>query len=108
MFDATKPTSLLYAKDTNGNFVLTGVMYLTPANFSEAQLDQRYPISSGQWHKHVNICIAPKNIDLATAYLGTNARFGPNGSITSQSECTAAGGKFMPNLFGWMVHVYFN
>lgn len=107
MFDPTKPTSLLYHKDANGNFVLVGVMYHTPANFSEAQLDQRYPISLGQWHKHVNICLAPKNIDVATAYLGANAKYGPNGSIATQSECNAAGGKFMPTLFGWMVHVYF-
>lgn len=107
-FDAGKPTSLLYAKDASGNFVLTGVMYMTPANFTEKQLDQRYPVSLGQWHKHVSICLAPKNMDLATAYLGANARYGPNGSIATQSECDAANGRFMPNLFGWMVHVYFN
>lgn len=107
-FDPAKPTSLLYAKDANGSFVLTGVMYMTPANFTEGQLDARYPISTGQWHKHVNICLAPKNIDLASAYLGENAKYGPNGSIATQSACDAAGGRFMPHLFGWMVHVYFN
>jgi len=107
-FDATQPTSLLYAKDAIGKFVLTGVMYHTPANFAEKRLDQRYPISMGQWHKHVNVCVAPKNLDVGTAYLGANAKYGPNGSITTQAECNAANGKFMPNLFGWMAHVYFN
>jgi len=35
-----------------------------------------------------------------------NARFGMLGSITTKAECDAAGGRFVPRLFGWMVHVY--
>ena len=28
------------------------------------------------------------------------------GSITTKEECADAGGKFLPVIFGWMVHVY--
>ena len=38
--------------------------------------------------------------------LGKNAKFGLQGSISTQQECEAAGGTFMPHVFGWMVHVY--
>jgi hypothetical protein len=32
-------------------------------------------------------------------------RFGPRGSITTEEECTAAGGEFEPGMRSWMVHV---
>ncbi len=35
-----------------------------------------------------------------------HARFGLNGSITTKERCEAAGGKFYPVVFNWMVHVY--
>jgi hypothetical protein len=28
------------------------------------------------------------------------------GSISTQETCDAAGGRFYPQIFGWMVHVY--
>lgn len=28
------------------------------------------------------------------------------GSITTKEQCDAAGGEFIPHIFGWMVHVY--
>jgi hypothetical protein len=31
---------------------------------------------------------------------------GPDGSIATADACAAAGGRFFPQLFGWMVHVY--
>ena len=37
---------------------------------------------------------------------GPKAKFGLLGSITTKDECETAGGKFMPQIFGWMVHVY--
>jgi hypothetical protein len=33
-------------------------------------------------------------------------RFGLRGSISTQEACDAAGGRFRPVIFGWMVHVY--
>jgi hypothetical protein len=35
-----------------------------------------------------------------------DAKFGLLGSITTPEACEAAGGEFLPHLFGWMVHVY--
>ncbi len=105
-FDPTKPTSLLYRKSSDGNFVLVGLMYHAPAKFTQAQLDQRYPTSVAPWHLHTNICLAPRGHEAISAYVGPSAKFGPKGSIATVADCAAAGGAFHPTLFGWMVHIY--
>ena len=69
---------------------------------SEEDLNKRIPLSIAQWHAHVNICLPPKK-DMQTADW---KKFGPKGSILTKAECDQAGGRFMPQLFGWMVHVY--
>ena len=102
-FDATKPTSLLYNKTKDG-YALIGAMYTAPQRFNEEQLDQRIPLSVAQWHQHVNMCKPPKGQE--TSMLSKNPKFGLNGSISTQEECEAAGGTFMPHVFGWMVHMY--
>lgn len=102
-FDPARPTSLIYKKAGDG-YQLIGVMYTAPKNATEDQLDRRFPLSVAPWHLHVNICLAPKG--QATAYLAPHPQFGPKGSITTEDECKAAGGKFFPTLFGWMIHVY--
>lgn len=33
-------------------------------------------------------------------------RFGFAGTISTAAECTAVGGNFHPQIFGWMIHVY--
>jgi hypothetical protein len=30
----------------------------------------------------------------------------PKGSILTEGDCDRAGGRFVPQLFGWVVHVY--
>jgi hypothetical protein len=102
-FDPTKPTSLLYEKDGN-DYKLIGAMYTAPASFTEEQLNERVPLSVAQWHQHVNMCRPPKGHGIEM--LGQNPRFGLNGSISTREACEAAGGTFMPHIFGWMVHVY--
>lgn len=102
-FDPTKPTSLLYEKHGN-DYKLIGAMYTAPVNFTEAQLNERVPLSVAQWHQHVNMCRPPQGHGYEM--LGKHPRFGLNGSITTREECEAAGGTFMPHIFGWMVHVY--
>ena len=102
-FDATKPTSLLYEKHGD-DFKLIGAMYTAPVRFSEQQLNERVPLSMAQWHQHVNMCKAPKGQE--RDILSKTSRFGLNGSITTQEACDAAGGTFMPHVFGWMVHMY--
>lgn len=105
-FDATKPTSLLYADDKDGKKQLIGVMYTAPARFTEDQLNERIPLSVAQWHQHVNLCVPPK--DKRQEMFGPNPKFGLLGSISTESECTAAGGTFRPRIFGWMIHAYPN
>lgn len=102
-FNPEHPTSLLYEKHGD-DYKLIGVMYTAPKRMSEDQLDKRIPLSIAQWHEHVNFCAPPS--DRKNEMWGPNARFGLRGSITTKEECDAAGGKFMPVIFGWMVHVY--
>ena len=77
-------------------------MYTMPKWASEDQLNERVPLSMATWHLHTNLCIPPKGQRLAADY----SKFGLRGSITTQEACDAAGGKFYPVIFGWMVHVY--
>jgi len=102
-FDPTKPTSLLYEKHGD-DYKLIGAMYTAPVRFSEQQLNERIPLSMAQWHQHVNMCRPPKGREFEA--LRKDARFGLNGSITTQEACDAAGGTFMLHVFGWMVHMY--
>ncbi len=102
-FNPDHPTSLLYEK-TAGGFKLVGVMYTAPARVDEQELDARVPLSVARWHEHVNFCAAPRGRECE--YFGPHPKFGLLGSITTEQECTAAGGRFRPQIFGWMVHVY--
>jgi hypothetical protein len=102
-FDATRPTSLLYEKAGTG-YKLIGAMYTAPVRITEDQLNERVPLSVAQWHQHVNMCKPPKGEE--REMLSKNPKFGLHGSISTQQECEAAGGTFMPHIFGWMVHVY--
>jgi hypothetical protein len=103
-FDPTRPTSLLYDK-TGDSYTLVGAMYTAPRKFTADQLDVRIPLSIARWHQHTNICWGPLGTD-KSRYLGPGAEFGLLGSISTQAGCDAAGGRFQPVLFNWMVHVY--
>jgi len=100
-FDPARPTSLLYKKTSTG-YELVGAMYTMPKRATEEQLNARVPLSVAMWHLHTNLCMPPraglKNADWT--------KFGLNGSIASKDACDAAGGRFSPVIFGWMVHVY--
>jgi hypothetical protein len=100
-FTPDQPTSLLYTKSAGG-YDLVGAMYTAPADATEIDLDARVPLSVARWHAHINICLPPRG-DAASADW---KKFGPDGSITTAEACTAARGRFFPQLFGWMVHVY--
>jgi hypothetical protein len=103
-FDPLKPTSLLYTKTPDGGYKLVGAMYTDRVNATEDELNQRIPLSIAHWHQHVNFCKAPAGKKME--YFGPNAKFGLLGSIDTKEACDAAGGEFLPHLFGWMVHVY--
>ena len=102
-FDPSRPTSLLYEKHGD-DYKLIGVMYTAKKDASEDELNQRVPLSIAQWHAHVNLCLPPK--DKKQEAIPPNAKYGLRGSIATKDACDAAGGKFMPQIFGWMVHVY--
>jgi hypothetical protein len=101
-FDPSKPTSLLYKKE-NGTYVLVGAMFTAPKRFTEDQLNERVPLSVARWHKHVNLCMPPRGSNIHEVNW---KEFGPNGSIATQDACEQADGRWIPEIFGWMVHVY--
>lgn len=103
-FDPLKPGSLLYKKNADDTYTLVGAMYTDRVTATEDELNGRIPLSIARWHQHVNFCKAP--FGQAAAYFGPNAKFGLMGSITTRDDCEAAGGVFIPHVFGWMVHVY--
>jgi hypothetical protein len=100
-FDASRPTSLLYKKTPDG-YELVGAMYTMPKRATEEQLNARVPLSVAMWHLHTNLCMPPRD-QLGKADM---TKFGLKGSIATQEACDAAGGRFHPVIFGWMVHVY--
>jgi hypothetical protein len=100
-FDPARPTSLLYKKTSTG-YELVGAMYTMPKRASEDQLDARVPLSVAMWHLHTNLCMPPRK-ELRSADW---TQFGLHGSIATEDACSAAGGRFHPIVFGWMVHVY--
>jgi hypothetical protein len=100
-FDPSRPTSLLYRKTSDG-YELVGAMYTMPKRATEEQLDARVPLSVAMWHLHTNLCMPQKKQIRAADW----TRFGLTGSIATQEACDAAGGRFQPVIFGWMVHVY--
>jgi hypothetical protein len=102
-FNPAEPTSLLYKRKPDGGFELIGAMYTDRKNASEDQLNERVPTSVARWHRHINLCFPAKGTDWKAADL---TKFGFNGSIATKEACDAAAGRFYPQVFGWMVHVY--
>src|SRR5512146_642030 len=100
-FDPSQPTALLYKKTGDG-YELEGAMYTAPRGMSEDQLNARVPLSVAQWHAHVNVCFMPDG----SGSRMTRNQFGLKGMIATESECQQAGGRFVPQVGGWMIHVY--
>ncbi|HKV04378.1 MAG TPA: hypothetical protein VJO53_04640 [Candidatus Acidoferrales bacterium] len=102
VFNPAHPTSLLYKKTGDG-YELEGAMFTAPKNATESQLNDRVPLSVARWHEHVNLCLPPQG----TSPQQVNwKQFGLGGSIASKDACDKAGGRWMKQIFGWMVHVY--
>jgi hypothetical protein len=98
--DPDHPTSLIFERHGT-NLALVGVMYTAGASFTPDRLDALVPLSVARWHRHVDYCFAPPG-------LRGDPRFGLAGTIASQSACEAAHGRWVPQIFGWMVHVWPN
>jgi hypothetical protein len=103
-FDPMRPTSLMY-KSVPGGYELVGAMFTAPREATLEQLDARVPLGIATWHLHTNLCLPPPGTSRGEMF-GAGARFGLAGSITTQEECTRAGGTFKPSIYNWMVHVW--
>lgn len=104
-FDAAKPTSLLYQRDSTGRLELIGAMYSAPRRMRTRRLDGRIPLSVGRWHKHVNWCLPQKGEEARWLERRDSLPvFGPESAIATRSDCEKVGGRFQENLFGWMIH----
>ena len=131
-----RPGSLLYVKDRANDYRLVGAMFSAPAEATPEQLDATVPLSVARWHVHTNICLPKGITldDLLRGNIGqdrtdlpgllpvasnpslrgfnqrfgvfADGRFGFTGRIADPKECAAAGGDFVPQAWGWMVHVY--
>ena len=102
IFNPAHPTSLLYRKTSDG-YELLGAMYTAPKNATEQQLNDRVPLSIARWHEHVNFCVPPRSTPPQQVDW---KQFGLAGSIATQDACVKANGIWIPQVFGWMVHVY--
>ncbi len=77
-------------------------MYTAPRDFTEDQLNKRVPLGVARWHQHVNLCMLPRGQGLRADW----TKFGLTGTIITEEACQEAGGRWLPVVFGWMVHVY--
>jgi hypothetical protein len=102
--DPMHPTSLIFKRDGR-QLTLVGVMYTAARDADTADLNRRVPLSIGTWHRHVAFCAGPPGTP-GNEYFGSSAKFGLLGSIATKDACDAAGGRFEPVVFGWMIHVW--
>ena len=105
-FDARKPSSLLYERRPDGGYTLVGAMYVAGKDATPDELNARVPLSLAQWHAHVNICAPrPRDRQRWRETVNGQMKFGPAGAISTKAECEREKGRFIPQIFGWMVHV---
>ena len=102
----SRPSSVLYKRTAEGLKAI-GVMYTAPAGSTPEQLNAIAPLSLATWHRHVDFCGGPKSLPKSEQF-GPHARFGPQGSLHTKEECTAAHGLWIPVVLEWMTHVYPN
>src|SRR5688572_25331503 len=105
-FDARKPSSLLYERRPDGGYTLVGAMYVARKDATPDELHSRVPLGLAQWHAHVNICVPPRGARARwRETMNGQMKFGPAGAISTREECEREDARFIPQLFGWMVHV---
>jgi hypothetical protein len=97
-FDPSHPTSLIFERHGDA-LTLAGVMYTANKNATAQELDADVPLGIARWHRHVSFCWPPGGVR-------GDPRFGFAGTIADAAACRQAGGNWMPELFGWMVHVW--
>ena len=104
-FNPARPTSLLYRPVVGGEPVLIGAMYTAPKRATLEELDARVPLSIAKWHRHTNFCVPPRRQKERWKETRNGVPvFGPLSLIATEKECDSVGGKFHPQVFGWMIH----
>lgn len=103
-FNPDYPPALLYDHTANGGWKLAGAMYIAPRQMTMAQLNTRVPLSVAHWHRHINYCLPRDGRHLQPA--AAAKEFLRLYAIGQPDACTQAGGRWVPEIFGWMVHVY--
>jgi len=104
-FNRGRPTSLLYRPVEGGQPVLIGAMYTAPKRATLEDLDKRVPLSIAKWHKHINFCVPTRREKARWKEVQNGLPvFGPLGPIATEEECDKVGGRFYPQVFGWMIH----
>ncbi|HZS61107.1 MAG TPA: dienelactone hydrolase family protein [Gemmatimonadaceae bacterium] len=103
-FNPAKPAALIYRRGRNG-YRLLGATYTAPGATTEEALDLRVPLSVGQWHQHVDLCVPKPDDNARWNELGPDDKpvFGPSSSIDTQGGCDSVAGVFKPRVFGWML-----
>lgn len=108
--DVRAPGALLYER-TDSGLRLVGAMFTAPVSAPLEELNRRVPLSLTQWHLHQNICV-PKPVwnERQWRRRAADGRplFGPGSPTRSEQSCEQAGGRFLPTVFGWMVHIHMN
>ena len=102
--DYDHPGSILFKRTPEG-MQAVGVMYSAPQDATAEQLNTIAPLSIATWHRHVDFCGGPRGLPRDEQF-GPRARFGMQGSIHTEEECTQSHGLWIPVVLGWMTHVY--
>lgn len=103
-FNPAKPAALIYRRGRNG-YRLLGATYTAPGGTTEEVLDRRVPLSVGQWHQHVDLCVPKPDDTPRWSERGPDGKpvFGPSSAIDTQAGCDSVAGVFKPRVFGWML-----
>lgn len=96
------PTSMIFERHGQ-TLTLVGVMYTGGTGLEESDLNKMVPLSIAQWHRHVDLCFPPGG-----TLADMSGKFGFFGTIDTKAACDAAAGRWIPQVFGWMVHVWPN
>ncbi len=96
----------MFERERDGRLELLGAMYTAPKRMSVDRLDEGVPLSIARWHKHVNWCVPGRGQrERWLEKRDGHPVFGPQSPIATREACEAVGGRFLPSIFGWMVHV---
>jgi hypothetical protein len=95
-FDPAHPPFLVY-NTAHGHAVLSGSVYVMPADATPRQLATIVPLALGSWHQHINLCVVggPGVLDWQAIL-----------PIHDPQACRARPGTSFLARTGWMIHLW--